>query len=508
MSVDFHYTGPSSYRIFLAGMYQREKIDIAIAKPVRATVGSVEEIYGSDRPGLKEALRDFRYGRPGELCEVLTVTLHYACAAVDPIVGDVVGGFRVLFDDDAGEPAGAAGDGDGLLARIAALTARQQYAEALAFVNAVLVQYPSVCAQDRRFERLRAALLAGIPGQPRSAAIVDLSAAEFAFLKVAARADREAPDEAVSAFLAAGRCAYACGRFADAESHYCSALDRDPHAAEADYQMARLRMHAGNMRAVRDFLILAFGLEFSYALRAASDPLFRADVDLVRACVVAATQRTAQATRDTLEEGLARLRFLARNSDHDFPAEALERFAPTRADIAALARERSAPTLRKALRQRKRADATRAPVVELGREYCDLLRANEDAIALRGAEQRRAAANPGRVARWLTRAAEVSVAAALIGVIAGAFDFASAAPFYEWTASEPATALGLAFATLWLLMHTSFLRGPTRGFFERAVIATQTWSFARFERGIPRRIARNRRRLHKRIRRIERRFGL
>src|ERR1700686_5338985 len=100
MSVDFIYTGPSSYRTYLAGMYQREKIDIAIAKPVRAVVGSVEEIYGSDRPALREALRNFHYGAPDAPCEVLTVNLHYACAALDPVAADVVGGFHSLFEED------------------------------------------------------------------------------------------------------------------------------------------------------------------------------------------------------------------------------------------------------------------------------------------------------------------------------------------------------------------------------------------------------------------------
>jgi hypothetical protein len=103
------------------------------------------------------------------------------------------------------------------------------------------------------------------------------------------------------------------------------------------------------------------------------------------------------------------------------------------------------------------------------------------------------------------------VAAVLIAVVVGTFDFAAAAvPFPDWNATASATALGLALAVanLWLLMHTSFLRRPTRSFYQRAVVAVQGWSSARFERRLPHRIARNRRRLHKRIRRIEWRFGL
>jgi hypothetical protein len=514
MSVEFTYAGESSYRSYLAGLYQREKIDVAIAKPVRAAVGSVPEIYGADRPALREALRDFFYGRPGSPTEVLTVNLHYACAAIDPVAGDMVSAFQSLFDEEpvAGAPASAADASEAgqMLAHIRTLASRQQFAEALRFVGTVLVEYPAVCAQDRRFEWLRAGLLAGIAGQPKSAAIIDLLAAERAFVRLAARAGRDRPDEAATALIAAGRCAYANGRFADAQAHCHAALARDPRAAEAHYQVARLRVHAGDERGARAALVAAFGLKFGYALRAASDPLFGADFGFVRACVVAATRRATRAARAALREGLARLGFLARHSDPDFPAAALAGFAETRAEIARLTAAPARTTLRAALLQRGSADATRAPATDLARAYCDTLRANEETIALRAVERRRPPADPGKVARWLTRAAEVSVAATLVGVVAGTFDFAAAAPMPAWHTTASASALGLALAVaiLWLLMHTSFLRRPTRNFFQRVVTAGQAWSAVRFDRGRPNRIARNRRALHKRIRRIERRFGI
>src|SRR6202020_1231159 len=72
MSVDFAYASAASYRTYLAGLHQREKIDIAIAKSVRAAVGSVTEVYGGDRPVLRAAVRDLR-SVPGSPCEVLTV---------------------------------------------------------------------------------------------------------------------------------------------------------------------------------------------------------------------------------------------------------------------------------------------------------------------------------------------------------------------------------------------------------------------------------------------------
>lgn len=50
MPLEFTFTGPRSYRAYLAGLYQRDKIDGAIAKPVRAAVGAIAEVYGGDRP--------------------------------------------------------------------------------------------------------------------------------------------------------------------------------------------------------------------------------------------------------------------------------------------------------------------------------------------------------------------------------------------------------------------------------------------------------------------------
>jgi hypothetical protein len=514
MSVDFAYAGSASYRTYLAGLHQREKIDIAIVKSVRAAVGSVAEIYGGDRPVLRDAVRDLRYV-PGSPCEVLTVNLHHACTALDPVAHDMVSAFQSLFDDDTAAPersiktSGETSEADQQFARVRALASRAQFADALRRVNAILVDEPMLCGKDRRFKWLRAALLAGVAGQPKSATIVDLPAAEHDLLTIAERAGRARPAEAAAAFVAAGRCAYADGRFATAAAHQRRALDHDPRNAEAHYQLARLARQARKGRAVRASLVAAFGLRFSYALRAASDPLFREDARRVRAGVIAAARRAVAAARDTLREGLARLRFLARHGDRDFPAARLAGFASARAELTRLGATPSRTTLRQALLQLAAADATRAPVVGLARDYCALLRANAETIARRGVEPRRAA-DPDRVARWLTRAAEISVMATLSAAVAGMFDIAAAAPLAPWHTTASASALGLALtvAVLWLLMHTSFLRRPTRRFFERIVTALQARSRARHERRAPYRIARNRRALDRRIRGIEREFGI
>ncbi len=508
MAMDFAYSGPRSYRAHLAGLHQREKIDVAVATRVRAVLGSIAEIYGGKNPVLQEALRDFRYPRPGESFETLTLHLHYACTAADPVAGGLADGFHLLFDDEAARHRPrASGEAEPLIAKIAALTARQQFGEALRFVNAVLVEYPALCAQDLCFERLRAALLAGVPGQPKSAQLVDLPAAERAWFNLALKAGRERPAEAAAAFVGAGKCAYAAGRLTDAERHYCAALDRAPRSGEANYQMARLRMHEGNQRAVRDFLILAFQAHFCFALRAAGDALFRGDVALVRSCAIAATRRTAHEMKVELARFLAALKFLAHNSDHDHPADQLAGFASTRAEIARLAGQRAATTLKHVLSQKKEADAQWPPVARLAGDYCALLRAQEEQIVRRGIAPRRRV-DAERVARWLTRAAEVSVAAALIGVVAGMFDYAAAAPMLDWQVTASVSAFGVGMATLWLMLYTSRLRRPTRNFFERVVLAVQARAQARAERAIPKRIARNRARLRKRIRRIERYFGL
>lgn len=438
---------------------------------------------------------------------MLTVNLTCARAALDPVAGDVVAGFHVLFAEDAPQTRAAAEEGEAgqLLARLAELAGHQDFAEALRLVNGVLAKNPALCSHDTRFAWLRGALLAGIAGQPKSVAVLDLAAAERAFVEISAQAGRDRSGAA--ALVAAGKCAYADGRFRQAGTHRRAALKQDPGAAEAHYQLARLRRHAGDMRAVRKNLVLSFGIGYGYALRAASDPLFGADAGLLRRCVKTAVRRATAATRDTLAGGLARLRFLVRHADPDFPAASLARFASTRDAIVSLAAEPSPATLRKALRGRTTARATCAPVTRLAEDYCALLRRNEETIVRRDAEWQ-AARDPSQVARWLTRGMEASVVGMLIAVIAGTFDFAAAAPFPGWHANASALGLALAVLILWLLMHTSFLRRPTRQFFECVVTALQARARARFECGGPARIVRNRRRLHRRIRRIERRFGI
>src|SRR5262249_16062741 len=144
-----------------------------------------------------------------------------------------------------------------------------------------------------------------------------------------------------------------------------AALDHAPRSGEANYQMARLRLHEGNQRAARDFLILAFQAHFCFALRAAGDVLFRADIALVRSCAIAARRRTVGETKEQLARFLAALKFLARNSDPDYPADQLERFAPTRSEIARLAAEPAATTLKPVLAQKKQADAQWPPLARL-----------------------------------------------------------------------------------------------------------------------------------------------
>jgi hypothetical protein len=203
MSLDFVYTGPDSYRTFLAGLYQRDKIDLAIAKPVRAAVGAIAEIYGRNQPALREAVRDLRFGRPDEPCEILTVNLTHACAARDPLTSDVVGAFHALFDEDATPAPVRAADGEAgrLLAHLTELIGQCEFAEALRLVNAALAENPAVCSHDDRFAWLRATLLAGIVGQPKSVATLDLPAAERAFLDIAARLEGERPIEAAAALV-------------------------------------------------------------------------------------------------------------------------------------------------------------------------------------------------------------------------------------------------------------------------------------------------------------------
>ena len=361
MSLEFTYSGPNSYRTYLAGLDLRDKIDIAIAKPVRAAVGAAAEIYGGDRPLLRAAVRDLRFGGPDGPCEVLTVNLSQACAALDP-AADVVGGFQALFDEDAPSPRAADENGEAarLLARLAELIGRQQFAEALAFVNAVLVE---ASGHVRQRQPVRVAARAAARRHPgpaeerrgaRPARMPNAHSsrsrrAPRAFLPPKPRPRWWPPANAPMRTGASRR----RKRIAGPPSN---AIPARPKPATSWRGCAGT---PATRQAVRESLVLVFGMAYGYALRAASDPLFRADARLLRDCAWAATDRAAAATRAALGESLARLHVLVRHADRDFSAVSLPGFAPSRDEIVARVGEPLAPTLRKALRQRKAAQATR-----------------------------------------------------------------------------------------------------------------------------------------------------
>jgi tetratricopeptide (TPR) repeat protein len=376
MAVDFTYSPRESYRDYLGRTYLRQKIDLVLSKQVRTAIGSVAELFfGGD--SKHNAIRDYQYGGPDDRHEILTVQMYHVCATLGPLAGDLVTGFHALFDDHTPAPPNPAGP----IADALALVADQRYDEALAALG------QADAGDDPRIDQLRAMLLGGIPGQPKSAGILDLPAAEHAYVSAARKAEATRPVEAVRALVAAGRCAYADGRFDDAAHYFGLALDRDPRSGEANYQMARLRMHAGEMSRVRDFLVLAFRASFSYALRAAGDQLFRQDPELVEDCVALATKRIVSDIRSRIAGYADLIQTLRRDGDPEFGLARLERLPDVLEQFEALKAVPEPVTLKRALCLEKRVLAFNEPLQRVARDYCVILRKAEVAVSVRGVEE-------------------------------------------------------------------------------------------------------------------------
>ena len=492
MAVDFTYSPRESDRDYLGRTHLRQKIDVVLSKRVRAAIGSVAELFVGD---ATHAIRDYQYGGPDDQHEVLTVQLYHVCAMLGPLAGDLVAGFHALFDDDGLPPPAG---GDGAIATALALVADQRYDEALAALG------QADAGDDHRLDQLRAMLLGGIPGQPKSAGILDLPASERAYLSAAGKA--AAPIEAARAFVAAGRCAYADGRFADAAHHFGCALDRDPRSGEANFQMARLRMHGGDIARVRDFLIQAFRAGFSYALRAGSDQLFRHTPELVEDCVAAATRRIADDIARRLASYADQIESLRRDGDPQLPPTRLERLPELLQQLDALKAVPAPATLKRALAREKRVLEFNEPLRRLARDYCVLLRKAETMVCGRGVTTPALPDDAARAARICDRAETVVTALAAAALIASVIAVATSAA--EWTVGAAVVSLVALIGAVALRFEPA-ARADLCWFVERRLLRPR--SQRRAERDDLRRrrlIDDNRARHRARMTRIAARFGL
>lgn len=106
-------------------------------------------------------------------------------------------------------------------------------------------------------------------------AIIDLEAAEQAFLRAAQYAKHNYPTEAARACLSAGWAAYCQGRMREAEEYTTTATQLYREFSEAYFQLAKILMHVGRPNDARPHLVRAITLDRRYSVKALADDDFK-----------------------------------------------------------------------------------------------------------------------------------------------------------------------------------------------------------------------------------------
>jgi tetratricopeptide (TPR) repeat protein len=109
--------------------------------------------------------------------------------------------------------------------------------------------------------------------------VVDLGAAESAFLATARYSRGAQPGEAGRAMLAAGWAAYCQGKMEEAKEYTNQAISLSPGLGEAYFQLAKVQMHMGEVANALTPLQRAIELDRLYSIKAASDGDFLAHQD-------------------------------------------------------------------------------------------------------------------------------------------------------------------------------------------------------------------------------------
>jgi tetratricopeptide (TPR) repeat protein len=126
---------------------------------------------------------------------------------------------------------------------------------------------------DFRFHFLHGLIRMGAVREP-VASIVDLAAAERAFLFSAKYAEAKAHAVAMG-FRCAGWAAFCRGNFDDAINYSRKAVRHDPRLAEAQFQLAKVYMHLGQSEEAARPLRNAISQDVIYVVKSAIDPDFQ-----------------------------------------------------------------------------------------------------------------------------------------------------------------------------------------------------------------------------------------
>ena len=304
-------------------------MDVVISKNIRKAIGLIDDIYKKNAEALNAGLKNIKEGMD-ENFEIVNLNLEQISGTLDVLNSNIVTGFQLLFVkvDELNTSLAHLSRGIDTLIEIARtpvqtwafnqyeiacdMVRRRLFPEALEALTFAIdgKDQHTGYKSEFRFHRLRGVVLSGTPGGSESIEVLNLKAAEDSFIVAARYARHDHPTEAAQAFIGAGRSAYVDGRLLDAEKWYQDALKLDHQCAEANYQMARLSLHAENPSQVESYLCKALYSHWSFAMRASADGLFVEHQQLVRKCVESVAQTIADEIRPRLGDITLRIQFL------------------------------------------------------------------------------------------------------------------------------------------------------------------------------------------------------
>jgi tetratricopeptide (TPR) repeat protein len=505
MALEYSASPSQSYREYIEQFHCKELIEARFPQEVRLLVGSMEAIFKNCVRG--DAIKDFRvlFAHGGDI-EVVSLYLWSVSMTLAAAHANAVNAFQALFvkPEDVGAALGhlsrevAPGSADSAYEAARTLMHAERFAEALAALG--------TSDDDHRVDYLRGVLLAGIPGQPRSAALIDLRAAEDAFVSATHKASFRHAAETAQCFIGAAKAAAADGRPADAERYFQTALGHAPYCAEALFELARLDLQAKNQAAARISLAKAVGLHWSYALRAAIDPLFQPRRAMMCGVLKSVVRRIAHEIAPEFKSVRSDVHFMRRWQDAHWRFDGTERWKGLIIRLGVIGCAIPARVLKDAYELRKGVRGVRADLDALARSYCTMLAERAEGIARRDWHEtvRRA---PARVAAQLARLFEVATGLTAIGLIAAGFYVLFVAT--GWSDQERLIgALGGLFGLVLAgQAPAKLLARACERWLASPVANAQAFLTLREQRRNRARAERNHARLRERLQRIGQRFG-
>ena len=408
MPVEFSYLLRHSYKEYLEQQYLKENIDVVVSKNVREAVGSIEDIYKRNTDRLCAGLTDIQYriDQTNDSLEIISFDLDRIVDSLDVINSNIVSGFQALFVkfDELGESLAHIGQGVDKLVEIARTPvqtwALNQYEIACDAVRRKL--FPEALEAlrlavdgngqqtgyktDFRFHQLRGILLLGIPGEPDTIDLVDLKAAEQAFLLAARYAQHDHKTEAAQGLVGAGKAAYADGRPFDANKHNFGAVKLDPRCGEANYQLARLAVEASSPDAMQHFLEAAFDIHWSFAIRAGADVQFSEHRGFVAACAQRAAKKIASEIQPEIDVFEKKVRLFERSGVAYYPPFQSGAYETMQYVLAGAKEALNVGLLKPVFDMRVNIPSFTVTVRQCANRYCDELMARSENIISAGTD--------------------------------------------------------------------------------------------------------------------------